>query len=49
MAYTDKTPGRNGRKPDAGPLSKFKGKAVTDSSVKLTGYGKPSGSKKKTK
>jgi hypothetical protein len=54
MGYTDKTLGKNGRQPTAGPLSKFKGKATSMSSenIKLSGYGKGSVSetkKKKTK
>jgi hypothetical protein len=50
MGYTDKTLGKNMRKPTAGPLGKFKGKATSQSTVKLTGYGKGTeASKKKSK
>jgi hypothetical protein len=34
MGYTDVTLPKNARKPEAGPLGKFKGKAQSVSSVK---------------
>ncbi|MDR1872019.1 MAG: hypothetical protein LBS60_08930 [Deltaproteobacteria bacterium] len=60
MGYTDYKLGRDARKPTAGPLSSFKGKALssTTSEVKLGGFGKGAGkaskvgyagSKKKTR
>jgi hypothetical protein len=49
MGYTDKTLGKNARQPTSGPLGKFKGKAAGQSTIKLSGYGKGTEAKKKTK
>jgi hypothetical protein len=39
MGYTDRTPGRNTRKADAGPLKGFKGKALAKATVRPKGGG----------
>jgi hypothetical protein len=48
MGYYDKTLGKDARKPEAGPLGKFKGKAKGESTLNPNGVG-GKGSKGTTK